>query len=286
MNRVTLRQIAVFHAVASSGSIAAAALRLGKSGPAVHHDLKSMERDLGQKLFDRVGRGLRMTGGARQLFDGVSRNLDEIERELARFSKGGDSALRIGTVSGFGRYRLAPILFRRSSAREVELVTGTHDQILEALVAGRVDAAITYRPVTAIPIVARPLAEEEYVLIGPSGTTEAADTLEAVERLSFVTYDEYEYVFAQWFQGAFDAQPGRLRRSDHTSELEEALESVAARRGVTVTPADAWRRGPWKRRCRDLRPGSRPITNRLYVLALAGGPMTAAELISGMFDGG
>jgi DNA-binding transcriptional LysR family regulator len=286
MKRATLRQVAVFHAVASGGSIAAAALRLGKSGPAVHHDLKSLERDLGHRLFDRVGRGLRMTGAARRLFEGVSRNLDEIERELARFSRGGGSALRVGTVSGFGRYRLSPLLFRRASAQEIELLMGTHDQILEALVAGRIDVGVTYKPVTAIPIVARPLADEQCMLLGPASMVHPPLTIEALEGLPFVTYDEYEYVFALWFQGVFGRQPGRLRRSDHSSELEEALESVAAGRGVTIAPADAWRQGPWKERCRDLGPDAPAITNALYVLSLAGSPTEAADRILEMFADG
>jgi DNA-binding transcriptional LysR family regulator len=284
MRRSILRQAAVFHAVANSGSIAGAAARIGKSAPAIHHDLKCLEREMGRPLFTRVGRSLRLTPGARKLHEGIARNLDEIERSLERFARASETVdmLRLAAVSGFARYRLAPRLFARAGADPVELTLGTHDQVIEALADGRAEAGITYKPVTALPIVARRLADEEYVLIGPL-EARSVSAFAAVEALSFVTYDEYEYVFAHWFETLFGRQPRRLRRTDHASELEEALESVAAGRGATITPADAWRNGPWRERCRVLQDGP-AVRNALYVLRLADGPRDAADIVMEMFS--
>ena len=275
-----LRRAAVFHAVATCGSISKAAHRLGRSSPALHHDLKCLERELGRPLFERAGRSLRLSPGARRLFESVARNLGDIERELEWFSRTGVSGevLRIAAVSGFARYRLAPALFSRADACQLELITGSHEQVVYALTSGRADVAITYKPVTAVPIVAQSFAEEEYVLLGPRDSP-TLSSLQAVEELSFVTYDEYEYVFAHWFKEAFDRQPGRLRRADHTTELEEAIESVAAGRGVTVVPADAWRNGPWLSRCADLLTGERRVSNALYLLVLSGATQTTASLL-------
>ena len=287
MQRQILRRAAVFHAIASTGSIAGAAIRVGKSAPAIHHDLKCLEAELGRPLFDRVGRKLRLTPAARHLHEGLSRNLDEIERALTLFADSPEpgQTLRIAAVSGFARYRLAPRLFAKAGARRVELIVGSHEEVIAALLAGRADAAITYKPVVAVPLSATPLAQEDYVLIGSAGAP-AVRSLEAIEGLGFVTYDEYEYVFASWFESMFGRQPRRLGRSDHVMELEEALESVASSRGVTITPADAWLAGPWRRRCRNLFPGRRRATNALYLLTLAGAAWPAASwLIDLLGDG-
>jgi DNA-binding transcriptional LysR family regulator len=280
MRRALLRQIAVFQAVASTGSIAAAAERIGKSAPAVHHDLKGLQKEVGGPLFDRVGRGLRLTPAAHLLYERLGRNLDEMERALERFARGRETDLvvRVAAVSGFARYRLAPALFAQAGAAAVELILGSHDQVIDALISERADVAITYRPVTAVPIVATSFASEDYVLIGPI-EMDAPTDFAAVENLSFVTYDEYEYVFARWFDGRFGRQPRRLRRADHSSELEEALASVAAGRGVTITPADAWREGPWFGRCRQYFSDGPPVSNALYLLTMAGAAPDSAALL-------
>src|SRR3954467_4652957 len=130
MQRAALRRAAVFHAIASTGSIAGAAARVGKSAPAVHHDLKCLEAELGRPLFDRVGRKLRLTPAARYLHESLSRSLDEIERELARFAGSPEAGqtLRLACVSGFARYRLAPRLFARAGTPRPELVIRSHQE--------------------------------------------------------------------------------------------------------------------------------------------------------------
>lgn len=119
------------------------------------------------------------------------------------------------------------------------LRTDRHDALIATLAKGEIDLAVTYRPVVAATFEASIVASEELVLVGADG----ADPLAAVRNgvLRFVTYDEYDYVFARWFAEALGGQPPRLPRHDHFDELEEALASVAAGRGATIAPADACR---------------------------------------------
>jgi len=234
-----LRRAAIFHAVARAGGIAAAARAIGKSAPAVHADLRRFERDIGVSLMERSGRALRLTPQGRVLFDTIGRALDEIDRVRVYLNRddGFVTPLRIGTVTGFGRYRLAPRLFERIPGdRPVQIRTGSHDDLLAALLAGEIDLAISYRSVTAVPVQSIDLASEDVVLVGATGDL---SSLEAVERLRFVTYDEYDYVFGHWFDQVFGRQPASLIRHDHCTELEEALISVRAGRGATIAPLDA-----------------------------------------------
>ncbi|MBC9031926.1 LysR family transcriptional regulator [Sphingomonas sp. JC676] len=235
-----LRRAAVFHAVARAGGITAAARAIGKSPPAVHNDLRRFERDVGVVLMERSGRALRLTPRGRVLFETIGRALDEIERVRAHLSRAdvSQSPLRIGAVTGFARYRLAPrLLDALDAARPLIFVTGAHADLLAALSAGRIDLAVTYRAVTAVPIDSVAVASEALVLVG-EGTRDVSD-LESIERLRFITYDEHDYVFGRWFADVHGRQPAALIQHDHCIELEEALAGVRAGRGATIAPLDA-----------------------------------------------
>lgn len=235
-----LRRAAVFHAVARAGGIAAAARSIGKSPPAVHADLRRFERDVGVPLMERAGRALRLTPQGRALYETIGRALDEIGRVRDHLRRAETSGLplRIGAVTGFCRYRLAPRLFTAiEPGRPLTLITGSHDELIEALAAGRIDYAVTYRAVTAVPIASVAVAEEALVLVGADAGE--AGIFEQVERLRFVTYEEHDYVFGRWFADVFGRQPAALIRHDHCTELEEALASVRAGRGATIAPLDA-----------------------------------------------
>lgn len=264
-----LRRAAVFHAVARAGGIAAAARAIGKSAPAVHSDLRRFERDVGVKLMERAGRALRLTPQGRALYETIGRALDEIGRVREHLRSAAPSLLplRIGAVTGFGRYRLAPrLLAALDPARPLTLVTGSHDELLEALALGRIDYAVTYRAVTSAPIDSIAVAEEALALVGETGD---ATTFEAIARLRFVTYEEHDYVFGRWFAEQFGRQPDMLLRHDHCTELEEALASVRAGRGVTIAPLDA---------CRafGLAPSGGQCTNTLYLCGV-GSALAADE---------
>lgn len=239
MDSSALRRIAVFHAVGLCGGITAAGERLGKTASAVHADLRRFERDVGLPLTERVGRGLRLTAQGRELFAAAGRALAELDRACAsaRDAAPASTPMRLGVVTGFGRYRLAPRLLKRLPLDvRLTLHTNTHDALLNALGDNQIDLALTYRPVMAAPFQTIKVASERIGLVG----SEPRDLGEAVQgRARFVTYDEYEYVFGRWFADAVGAQPSLLRRHDHFTELEEALASVAAGRGVTVAPLDA-----------------------------------------------
>lgn len=270
MDGASLRRAAVFRAVAAHGGINAAARALGKSPPAVHHDLQRFQAGVAAPLFQRVGRRLVLTPAGRALNEAIARALDDMERTLARLQQDAPEALplRIGCVSGFGRYRLAPrLLASLPPTRPLELQFGAHDDVLARVLRNDLDFGVTYRPVVAAPVASTPLAEEELVLAAPAGR--APPGVDEVAGLPFVTYDEYEYVFGRWFEAVLGRQPAPLRRLDHASELEEAVASVAAGRGCTIAPFDAL--APWRDHVQAVRPGPARCANTLHLLALGDG---------------
>lgn len=193
------------------------------------------------QLTERVGRRLRLTPEGRLLYEAIDRALAEVGHaaEQVRSDISAAVPLRIGCVTGFGRYRLAPTLFQVvEPARRIVFRSGSHEQIITWLTAGVIDLGITYRDVIAAPIESIEIAQEELWLVGDFEGDLKSDE---IARRPCVTYEEYEYVFGRWFGEVLGAQPAGLFVRDHCNELEEALLSVAAGRGYTIAPEDAAR---------------------------------------------
>jgi DNA-binding transcriptional LysR family regulator len=64
---VDLRHLRYFVAVADAGGFSKAAVRLRVSQPALWRQVRQLEQDLGVRLFDRVGRRVRVTGQGEDL---------------------------------------------------------------------------------------------------------------------------------------------------------------------------------------------------------------------------
>ena len=60
LNRLRMRQVALLLAIEASGTLGAAARAIGMTQPAATKMLHELEATLGQNLFDRVGRVLKL----------------------------------------------------------------------------------------------------------------------------------------------------------------------------------------------------------------------------------
>src|SRR5689334_9649500 len=65
----SLARFESFLAVARLGSVGEAARVLGRSQPAISHRLRALQDELGVELFEKVGRGLRLTETGQRLRD-------------------------------------------------------------------------------------------------------------------------------------------------------------------------------------------------------------------------
>lgn len=81
MRRVNYKHLQYFHAVASEGSIQAAAERLFITPQTISGQLKLLEEELGNELFTKSGRGLELTDAGRVAWD-YSRQIFQLGDEL------------------------------------------------------------------------------------------------------------------------------------------------------------------------------------------------------------
>jgi len=141
-------QLEAFVQVAAHHSFSRAAEALQLTQPSITARIQSLERELGEALFERSGRGSRLT-------DAGAVFLPYAERILQTLQEGRDSvdevrsvqagSLRLGSALTVGTYVLPHILrvfHERHSGVEVSVRTGRSEQVLNMLLSDEVQVGL------------------------------------------------------------------------------------------------------------------------------------------------
>ena len=142
-----LRQLSYFVAVAEEANFTRAAERLHVAQPAVSAQVRMLERELGQPLFDRSRRVIRLTAAgdavlphARAALTAAANARTAVE-ELAELVRG---SVAVGTVTAhdFDMAGLLAQFHRNHPLVDITLSTDDSDALVDGVRAGRLDAAI------------------------------------------------------------------------------------------------------------------------------------------------
>lgn len=149
--RFTLRQLEYLIAVGESGSVAAAAERVGVSPPSVSVAVSQIEAQLGLILFvRRHAQGLSPTQAGRQVMDQArlilteAARLNDIASEITGVVRG---RLRVGGLLTFAQVVLPQVRRGFQAAYpgiEVDQSGGDQDELFDGLRRARIDVALTY----------------------------------------------------------------------------------------------------------------------------------------------
>ncbi len=178
-----LRHLRYFVAAAEQGSVSRAAVTLHVSQPALSRQIHDLEAELKVALFERAGRGLRLTGAGHDLLTHARRTLDSAGafRERARAIGSGEAGvLRVGATPQTLQ-RLFPALinrFRRiMPGVEMRLTEGDTASLVEALRRGSLHLAFTlYQPEFGAACV--PAGTSQMFVIGDRRQRHRAGTIE------------------------------------------------------------------------------------------------------------
>lgn len=210
-----LRTLRFFVAVAEEESFTRAAARLFVAQPAVSQQIRSLERELGETLFDRNPRSVRLTEAGRALLPLANRTLaaaDTLTAEFASRSALLTGSLSLGTVDGVEHTRLPGLLgsfHRQYPGVTVHLVDGRSSELISRVDDGRLDAAVVALPERSLPdgFRAEVMLEDEIVAVVASHSPLAGRRSVPVEMLdgrTLITYGP-DSGLRPWLQAAFDA---------------------------------------------------------------------------------
>jgi len=144
--------LTAFLAVAESGSFSTAAERLFLTQPAVSKRIAQLEQQLGTRLFDRVGRRIRLTEAGDALLPRARQvllDLEDMGRAISNLTGTVSGTLRIGTSHHIGLHRLPPVL-RRFSREYPDVKLDIHfidsEEAWEAVLHGELEMGVVTLP--------------------------------------------------------------------------------------------------------------------------------------------
>ena len=172
---MNLNHLAIFHAVAQTGSMTLGAGRLDISQPAVSKQVQELERVLGVHLFDRIGRRVCLSQAGEILADYAGRLFalaHEAEEAMADVRAVGRGRLVIGASTTIGTYLLPGVVaefWRRHPGVELLVEVENTEQVHRRLAVLELDVGLTEGFVEEVELDAEVFHRDELVVIAPPG---------------------------------------------------------------------------------------------------------------------
>jgi len=266
MRSLNLDHVRAFSEVVRLGTFSAAADRLSLTQPAISQQVGQLEKRLGVKLVERLGRRATPTAAGIELLDHAAR-IDGVVaaalEAMAHQASGVIGRVRLGTGATAAIFLLPPVLRRlrqQLPSLEITVSTGNTSDVVKAVQDNALDVALVTLPAGGRNLEVTPLLDDEFVAVMardgvrlPSRVTPAA-----LARLPVIMYEpggQTRLLADQWFfRGGVELKPAMALGS-----VEAIKRLVGAGLGCAVLPAMALRE-PGDRGKLDVR----ALSPRLY----------------------
>jgi DNA-binding transcriptional LysR family regulator len=279
------RLLKVFLAVAESGSLVVAGGKLHLTPSAISHSLKSLETELGCRLFERVGKRMVLNHAGEQLLAKVREPLaalDAAGEGIKRLGHWGQTQLRLGASAAACQHILPSVireLKKTHPALELQVEAGDTPHTLELLRSNKINLALGIAPENPAGLECRPLFRDELMLVfSPSHPWAASRTITREEICSqpLIGYHRSSLT-ARMIDDYFrqlEVVPKTIMEVDSIGAI---IEMVKFNLGISIL-------APWTvenelvRGALKMRPlGPKPLRRQWSVISLATRPFTLAE---------
>ncbi|MBI4870173.1 MAG: LysR family transcriptional regulator [Candidatus Riflebacteria bacterium] len=242
-----------FLAVAETRSFSRAAQKLFVTQPAVSHQIRRLEKDLGLRLFERhpdqavlTDPGLFLQQFCIDLFN----RLGEAEARVRSSVHAVEGTVRLACPTGLADCWLIPelIKFRKAHpAVDYRVWMGPDEFIRSRLEDRRLDLAIIVQAITETGqrLVQTPIYTEEYVLFVPGGSgrqRQPPPADDVVFTRPFVVFEENDYMLRRWLEENYPGRAGDVRIGHVVNHFPALIAMVKAGLGVAVLPRHTVRR--------------------------------------------
>lgn len=241
-----LGQIEGFLEVARRGNVSRAAEAMFVTQPTLTARIHSLERELGEPLFARTRRGMRLTDAGRAFLPYAERAIRAVRdgrQALADARSASAGRLVLGAAPAVSTYVLPAFLQRFAGAYprvEVAVRTGHSEDVLQMLLREEVQLGLV-RALRHPDIESIPLYEDPLILVVPPGHPFAkrghvaiADV--ALERLIFFDRTSSYYELTQSFFLSLGVTPQEVMELDN---IESTKKMVERKLGIALLPRSA-----------------------------------------------
>jgi DNA-binding transcriptional LysR family regulator len=167
---IDLRDLRFFETIAELEHIGRASEILNRTQPALSSCLKRLENIFGSPLFEKAGRGIRLTEAGKLLLKlsrHVHLDVDDARREFDALGKGLSGHIRIGLVPTAAQFLLPKIarqLIGEAPNITLSAVVGMIDSLNPLLLAGDIDLMINTERPSEQGLVSRLVTEDVIVV--------------------------------------------------------------------------------------------------------------------------
>jgi len=174
-----LSQLRYVAAVADTGNFTRAATRSNVTQPSLSQQIINLEKELGHKLFHRMGRKAVLTEAGIVFLERARRILFEVEGATKQLEDHPalERKITVGAIPSLAPFML-PVLITRCRKRfpnvQVTIREDFKTTLLREMLEGELELAIVARPVADPSIQVEPLWREPLILVVPKGHPLAA----------------------------------------------------------------------------------------------------------------
>jgi LysR family nitrogen assimilation transcriptional regulator len=251
---VDLKQLEYFRHVAELGSFTRAASFLSVVQPALSRQVRQLEIELGQNLFERNGRGVVLTDAGTRLLEhtrGILLQVGRARQDLED-QRGGDTGLfTLGLPPSLGSGVTVPLVKAFAAQlpkARLATVEGLSAYILEWLSIGRVDCALVYNANAAPSVDLQPLVTDPLYLIGPlapdTGKRRAAIRLAELADHPLIMPSR-PHAMRMAVENALGAVDRKIRIAHEIESIPAILDLVRQGHGFGVLTRNAVRASQW-----------------------------------------
>lgn len=190
-----LRQLKCFLAVARQQNITRAAEELGITQPALSRSIRELERDLNVELFNRVGRGIVITGAGKQLVDHANhifRTVDQARDAVVAEGNTPQGMVAIAAPPSVGNLFFSTLIERYRvlyPSVMVRALTGMTHTLVEWLRSGAIDLGVISVPpefpqsLNLRDLECTPITREDMYVFAPRGENSLPEDM-GIEQLA------------------------------------------------------------------------------------------------------
>jgi DNA-binding transcriptional LysR family regulator len=165
------RDLKYFEVIATEGNLARAAERVHRTQPALTKCIDRLEESLGSRLFEKDGRGMRLTAAGHVLLKRTRQMalmVEETAREMRDHAVGLQGQVRIGCVPTMAEHLMPAVfaqLLAEAPAITVTLAVAMNDNLLASLRDGDIDLVVGPMLDGDPDIVSEQIAEDTMVVM-------------------------------------------------------------------------------------------------------------------------
>ena len=260
-----IQQLVYFLAVARNGSFTQAADELGTSQPAISRSIQKLEEVIGQPLFERQPRGVKLTDIGNFFLIRGHQILQLIEDTFSEVSEASNQGrIRLAVIPTIAPFLLPTILkeFGRQHPNiKVQVQEDTTQNIVRLCKHGEIDLAIVALPIHEKYLEVEPLFEDELVLVFPKGhplQKKKQIVLSDIQEYAFISLDR-QHCLSDNIAEYCNRQSFAPVSIERTNQLATIQELVALQHGISIIPLMAQKLDKSKRRIYRSFAGEKPM---------------------------